>query len=53
MEILTDLCSDIVRSYGDWTTFMASFNLSSFDDDDVDEAKGILESFVEASQDEA
>ncbi|BDD63673.1 hypothetical protein MPDQ_000591 [Monascus purpureus] len=37
----------IVKSYGGWTMFMASFGLKPWNDDDVQEAKRILEAFVE------
>lgn len=37
----------IVKSYGGWSQFMASFGLKPWDRDDADEGKRILESFAQ------
>ena len=42
----------IVNSYGDWSRSMETFGLKAFDPDDEHEALGILESFVDVSQDQ-
>ncbi|OQD93320.1 hypothetical protein PENSOL_c033G01693 [Penicillium solitum] len=36
----------IVKSYGGWTSFMQSFGLKPWENDDAEEGKRILEAFV-------
>lgn len=43
----------IVKSYGDWTSFMHSMGLKPYEFDDIDEAKRILESFVAGDEEGA
>ncbi|KAJ5532234.1 hypothetical protein N7513_001385 [Penicillium frequentans] len=38
---------EIVKSYGGWSQFMASFGLKPWDEDDAEEGKRILEGLAE------
>lgn len=40
----------IVKSYGGWTMFLASFGLKPWNDEDAQEGKQILEGFVAQDQ---
>ena len=39
--------SEMVKGWGGWNNFMASYGLKPYNDDDVDEAHRILEGFRE------
>ncbi|KAJ5153653.1 uncharacterized protein N7500_009092 [Penicillium coprophilum] len=41
----------IVRSYGGWTSFMISFGLKPWEDDDAEEGKKILEALAQDDED--
>ncbi|CAK7229694.1 hypothetical protein SEUCBS140593_007333, partial [Sporothrix eucalyptigena] len=48
---LTPAEREIVKSFGGWTAFMQCYGLKPYDDDDIQEAKAIVEEMVRQDND--